>query len=493
MKALRLFLFAGIAILLIKTVGLTAQSCEYWAEPQPLSDSLSDNRNATMVNIPVGSPNFYVFWNRLMEDYSSEIVYADIYNPDVPQLVVSGDESTVSNPQVIPLSYGNPPDDSLACVFYHDYGPGGVHHNYYVVMTDAGFTAPVPFAGSIFDESHLRVSPGGGIVWQQDGNILFTRLHYDNAGLYFEPVILIDDGDCRNPDIQNTDLYTQEQFIAWEKGSPDNPEIWYSSWSYENNAWGAPILLFADGQHSNLRFNKGISWLSGAFPILASDKIDSSGQYQVSLYDFYFQDEFISGFTQSSSFFPDLFTIDLITQDYWDLGYLAFVHEEEGNSDIFSSDQGYLQPEFSWYCRIDSSAFPDTRPQLFEGAWHGNYFDLICIWESWRNGYWQIFSSNTPVTIGNIPESAKEGDLKALAYPNPFSDLLWLEFQSKRTSCISISIFNTFGQLIKSIDGGFSSKEKKLKAIDMKDLPAGIYLVRVDADHSAVSLKVVKQ
>jgi len=398
-----LFLLLCLTIFL-KIGNLTAQNCGYWSEPVPLSDSLSDNRNATLANIPGGSPNFYVFWNRLMEDYNSEIVYVDIYNPDVPQLIVSGNGSTVSNPQVIPLSYGNPPADSLACVFYHAFGPGGVHHNYYVVMTNSGFTAPVPFAGSPYNESHLRVSPGGGIVWQQDGNILFTRLHYDNTGLYFEPVVYIDAGECRNPDIQNTDFYTREQYIAWEKGSPDNPEIWYSSWSYENNAWGAPVLLFGDGHHSNLRFSKGTHWLLGALPILGSDKVDSTGQYQVSGYDFYFQDEFISEFTQSEAFQPDFFTIDLITQDYWDMGYLSFKHNEgNNNSDIFSSDYGYLQPEFFNYCRIDSSALPDVNPQLFQGAWHGNYFDLVCIWESWRNGPWQLFSSTTPVVIGSVP------------------------------------------------------------------------------------------
>jgi hypothetical protein len=493
MKAFRLFFLLLCLTLLLKIGILPAQNCAYWSEPVPLSDSLSDNHNATLVNIPGGSSHFYVFWDRLMEDYSSEIVYIDIYNPDVPQLVVSGDGSTLSNPQVIPLSYGNPPADSLACVFYQAYG-GGVQYIYYVVMTDAGFTAPVPFASSIFNELHFRVSPGGGIVWEQDGNILFTRLHYDNAGLYFEPYVYIDTEECRNPDIQNTDFYTQEQYIAWEKGSPDNPEIWYSSWSYENNAWGAPVLLFDDGHHSNLMFSKGIDLLSGAFPVLVSDKVDSTGQYQVSGYDFSFQDEFISEFTQSEAFQPDLFLNDLITGDYWEMGYLAFSHVEEGiNSDIFSSDEGWLQPEFFNYCRIDSTSQPDENPQLFQGAWHGNYFDLFCIWESWRYGPWQLFYSSTPVTIGNVPETSKEGDLKARAYPDPFSDFLWLEYESGTTSDVRVSILNTFGQLVKTTDDKILSNGKNLLKIETGNLPAGIYLVRIDNGNSMECLKVVKR
>jgi hypothetical protein len=170
------------------------------------------------------------------------------------------------------------------------------------------------------------------------------------------------------------------------------------------------------------------------------------------------------------------------------------MHDEgEGNSDIFSSDYGWYEPELYNYCRIDSTVQADAHPQLFQGAWHFSYFDLVCIWESWRNGHWQLFSSTTPVVIGNVPEKKDEGELQVRAYPNPVTDVLWLECETGGTSGISIAIYNTFGQLVKTYQGEFSIKEKTIKSIGMKDLPAGIYLVRLETGHFVKSLEIIKK
>lgn len=493
MKALQPFLFMFAAILLMKVGNLPAQSCEYWSDPAPFSDSLSDNRNAMLVNIPYGSMEYYVFWDRWMEDLGSEIVYIDVYNQDVPQAVVFGEGFTVSNPQVMPVSNWNPPADTMAFVFYET-DQSGNHDIYFVVMTDTGFMSPTPFASSPLDESHLRVSPGGGMVWQEGDKILFSRLNRDNSGFYFEPIVMIGEGECRNPDIQNTDLNNPyEEYIAWEKGNQDNPGIWYSSWSYENIEWSDPVLLFEDANHSNPRFSKGID-ISSWVPILVSDFIDSAGQYHISGYDFYFQDEFISEFTQPETFQPNLLTIDIITMDYWQTGYLSFMHEEgDDNSDIFSSDFGEIGTGLYNYCRIDSTSQPDEHPQLFQGAWHFSYFDLFCIWESWRNGHWQLFSSTTPVYMGSVPEIARETELKILAYPNPFCEFLWLECEYGKTTDVKMSIYNTYGQLVKSSEEKFLSSGKNLVKIETEELPEGIYLMRMEAGDSAGSIKIVKR
>lgn len=492
MKALQLFLLTCTTVLLFKVGNLPAQSCEFWSDPIPVSDSNSDNRNATLVNISIGYGAYMIFWERTLELLGSEIVYIDYYNMNMPETAVYAEGFIVSNPQVISMSDWYPDTDTLAFVFYQS-NQSGNEDIYFTVMTDTGFMAPVPLANSTLDETHLRVSPGGGMVWQEGDIIRFTRLYQDNSGFYFEPVVSIDEDDCFNPDIQNADLYTGEQYIAWQKGSPESPETWYSYWSYDNDEWSEPTVLFEDGYHSGIRFSKGIDFTSW-IPALVSDWIDSTGQYHISAFDFYYQDEFISGFSQSGSFQPDLFTIDLITQGYWESGFLTFKHDEgNGNSDIFSSDYGYMLPELYNYCRIDSTVQPDAQPQLFQGAWHFSYFDLICIWESWRNGHSQLFSATVPVVIGNVPETSKESDLNARAYPNPFTDFLWLDYMTGETTTVSVTIYNTIGQIVKRIDGGSSSERKTLKKIETGHLPAGIYLLKIEAGHHVGTIRVIKK
>lgn len=492
MKTLRLLLFAA-TIILLKFGNLGAQSCEYWSEPQPISDSLSDNRNATLVNIHGGDESYYVFWERSSEAQGSEIVYTDFYNQDTPQRVVSGNGFTVSNPQVVSV-YNYPPSiDTLAYIFYQT-NESGNQDIYYIIMNDTGFTAPAPFATSIEDETHLRVSPAGGMVWQEGDMIRFSRLYHNSMGFYFEPVVTIDSGDCRNPDIQNTDIYTIEEYLAWEKGSLESPEIRFSEWSFENEQWGEPITLFESGTHSGIRFSQGIDYSSWV-AILLSDLKDELGQYHISGYDFLSQGEFISDFTQSESFQPDLLTVDFLTDDFWQTGYLSFVHEEgANNSDIYSSDNAELFPLLDNYCRIDSTDQMDMNSRLFQGAWHYSYyFDLISIWESWHNGHWQLFTSNTPVIIGSVPESATNVDLQVQAYPNPFNDFLWLEYESGKTSPVTVTIFNTFGQLVKKTEEKFSSSAKNLMKIETGNLPAGIYLVKTESGNSTGTIKVVKR
>lgn len=332
------------------------------------------------------------------------------------------------------------------------------------------------------------------MVWQEGDKIQFSRLNRDNSGFFFDPVITIDEGDCRNPDIQNSDASYTEQYIAWEKGSQGNPDIWYSFWSVDNGGWSEPLLLFDDGLHSNIRFSKSID-LSMWVSILLSDQLDSTGQYHISGYDFYDQNEFISEFAQPVPFQPDLFSIDLITDFYWETSFLTFKYDEESNnSDIFSSDYGYMQQEFDNYCRIDSSAQPDQYPQLFQGAWHYSYFDLLCIWESWRNGHWQLFSSVNHVYIGAVPEVVKEADIKIYAYPNPSSSLTTFTISLQNSANVNLTVFNNLGQVVATILDDPLEKGEHQAIWNSEGLAPGIYFYRIlsDDDSSTGKMVIVK-
>lgn len=492
MKTLRLLLLMEAVILLLNAGNLPAQNCEYWSVPQPVSDSVTDNHNATLVMLSSNPRTYYVFWERTFEDSWSEIVCSDYYETGEPQVIFHANSFDVNNPQVIAVT-DYPDQDTLAFVFYIYTYMEGYRDIFYQVMTDTGFTGSNRFTNTILNESNLRVSPGGGMVWQEGDKIRFSRLRQDNSGFLFEPVVTIDSGDCRNPDIQNTtDYYSNEEFIAWEKGDPENPEIWFSEWSFENEAWSEPMLLFGDGKHSGIRFSGGTdmaSWVS----VLLSDFTDETGKYRISGFDFMEQNEFITEFSQEAPFQPSLLTIDIIT-DYWQMGYLAFRHDDgDGHSDIYSSDYGWIDPFPENYCRIDSTDQPDVYPQLFQGAWYFSYFDLVCIWETWRNGHWQLFSAMTPVVIGNVPDQADEGDLKVQAYPNPVTDFFYLEYETDGITAVNITCYNTFGQIVKTFTGNYSTKGKTKNSIDMSNLPAGVYLVKTIAGQDVSTIRFIKK
>lgn len=161
MKTSRPFLFLFCFTLFLKVTTLPAQNCEYWSVPQPLSDSVTDNRNATLAMIPGNPPLYYVFWERTFENIWSEIVCTNYYEPAEPQVIIHGNTFEFSNPQVIAVSdYSG--QDTLAFVFYLYSYMEGYLDIFYSIMTDTGFTGSTRFTNTILNESHLRVSPGGG-------------------------------------------------------------------------------------------------------------------------------------------------------------------------------------------------------------------------------------------------------------------------------------------------------------------------------------------
>jgi hypothetical protein len=472
MNATRLLLV--LSVLVFCDQYLAGQQCEYWSEPDSLSDSMEDNRNPFLVRIPGGGDAFYVFWDRTLDVFGSEIVYTDYYNNGTPETVVLAEGYEVSSPQVISMWNWYPQTDTLAFIFYQTNQAGNADI-YYTVMTTDGFTEPAPFANTAAEESHLRVNRSGGIVWQEGDMIWYTRLNKNSSGYFFEPASLIDEGNCMRPVIHQATYYELERFIAWEKGEQDSTQVWYILWNYQADDWDDPVLLFDDGAHSNLRSTSGYEYF-GWNASMVSDWRDSVGNYHISTYDFDDQYELLSEFTQTIPFQPDLFTVDFITQNYLGFGYYSFRYDEQmGNYDIYSSDWADISPWFGSYCRLDSTATSEGHPMLFQAADHGWYFDLVCIWESFRNGHRQLFTSKTEVIIGSVPESENKHGLHIRAYPNPCSDQTFFEYELKSSGNCKLSIFNHLGQEIEVLPLGGQNAGKHQISWDAGKYPAGLY------------------
>jgi hypothetical protein len=477
--------------LAISTATLHAQKCEFWSPSVALSDSLEDNYNPFLASIPINYETYYVFWDRTLDLIGSEIVCADYYDPGNVESVVLAEGYNVTNPQVISMFSWYPPTDTLAFIFYESDQNSG-KDLYYVVMTENGFGDPVPFANTSLDETHLRVSPGGGMVWQEGDAIRTTHLRLNETGFYFEPVITIDAGECRNPDIQKVGFYSNEEYIAWQKGAPDFPVIWYSMWQYAEESWSEPVLLYSDNRHSNLRFSNFMKELESWSAILVSDMQDEAGQHFLSAHDFSWQSDFLSDFSQTIEFQPDVFSYSVLTDDFWGEGYLAFRRiEDPGNTNIYTTDYGMMQPDINNYCIIDSTSTSENNPRFFEGMFYISKFDLVCIWESWRNGHSQLFTSKTLISIGNVPEIPTTGSISVC--PNPFINSFTVDFNSDKGTEITARIYDYSGRIVKVIDNiSLKSGQNTIK-IEAGELTPGIYLLSLRSGSYNENIKIIRQ
>lgn len=79
--------------------------------------------------------------------------------------------------------------------------------------------------------------------------------------------------------------------------------------------------------------------------------------------------------------------------------------------------------------------------------------------------------------------------VELLIYPNPSSDMLNLRFGSPTVEVMTLNLFDTRGQLIKTIIVEESSSEKQ---INMQDLAAGLYYLKLTKGKLSNVYKVVK-
>ncbi|HMS99827.1 MAG TPA: T9SS type A sorting domain-containing protein, partial [Saprospiraceae bacterium] len=77
-------------------------------------------------------------------------------------------------------------------------------------------------------------------------------------------------------------------------------------------------------------------------------------------------------------------------------------------------------------------------------------------------------------------------DEQPLVYPNPVNEKLFIEFPIACTSC-RISIINTSGQTI------LHQNNKLQHGIDVSQLQAGLYILKMEVGGRSFNCKIVKQ
>jgi hypothetical protein len=88
-------------------------------------------------------------------------------------------------------------------------------------------------------------------------------------------------------------------------------------------------------------------------------------------------------------------------------------------------------------------------------------------------------------------ENYLPAESKISVYPNPFSDVLNIEFSPSKP-LKSVSFYSSSGNLLYFNEFGFSETSKKNIQVNLGHLPGGIYLAKFQTDESVIIRKVVK-
>lgn len=94
--------------------------------------------------------------------------------------------------------------------------------------------------------------------------------------------------------------------------------------------------------------------------------------------------------------------------------------------------------------------------------------------------------------ITNIPARPYKEMSVMNIYPNPTNNLLSIEFELSVTSKVLLSIYNISGQEVHQVFNGNKKKGMHKFKWNSKDLPGGIYFIKLQTDNRIITQKVLK-
>jgi hypothetical protein len=433
-----------------------------------------------LLNFYAGN-DFYIFWVNSADSSSSDIMVRRYYTAEEPVPVVYEGDYNYRNPQLIPIDNWQYHDTLFMLLYEADID--GDFDIYYQFYTLSGFSLPVALTYNDNDDLNMEVSDGGGIVWENNGSIYYTFLNNtDDGEIYFDPAIIIDSILCSRPSISK-DGYNRPQYLSWEKIVEDTSRIYLKEYDYLTQDWLDSRIISLDGMNYHPKFSESTE--SMISPTISWDNVLSDSASMV----FYNPDDnfLMQDYKQLLLFNPHVFNIFIGVDWLWDYAILTFENEIQGQIDIFGSTGWYYD-----YVNISNSGAIDRNPYLFEGVFWGNYEDVINIWESYRNGHWQLFTSLITVPIWGGTSELSQNILDLEADPNPFNQDIKLSFNLLTSGNCKIELMDINGHVVKTLEDYFQEGINEIVLSLPESLPSGLYYVTVRMVGSYKGLKLIK-
>lgn len=478
---------------LFLTLSYFPVSAQYyqWSEPQPATDSVADNRNPLIMDLPLnGAYDFYIFWERSTDASSTAIYYKRFYEPDEPVALLEAPNVHYRNVQVINTYYYY--SDTLFYLFYES-DQNGNFDIFYKVFTNMGFGDPVLLAESPEDDTHFRCEPNGGTVWLEGDKVRTSTLIHLNSPFYFTDPVTIDSLGCSGPVISEGNSR-----IAWLKSIDSNNDVYYSN--HFGSGWSDPQLLYDVADNASLNFaSSTCGWIGGFGDVILWENI-FDGVHTIMAHNFW-DEEFIAGFSQDGPYQPEIAFYTFPVDNFLYESFMTFVNLDTGNGDIFVSDWSLgmgISPYIEEYANISNTPDQESNPRFFNGQCVWEICDLIDIWESLRsNGNRQLYYSiNGEIgCYGGTPESNLSALPELNISPNPARFACDVNYTLKKDDYITLELITMDGRQIRLIDNEFRQKESHSYHLDLdKVLPgisSGIILVKLAYSGGAVSERLV--
>ncbi len=178
-----------------------------------------------------------------------------------------------------------------------------------------------------------------------------------------------------------------------------------------------------------------------------------------------------------------------------------FVYLNQNNTWVYSGNCNYLPPMplSTDQNGNQGTRFVDLNSDGYEDLVHA-YWQNGLIAETYLNGSRDLVcnSGNTsggiasPLSLPTIdlPSPISTGNF--VSYPNPFRDKFNITFTITSEEELSVTLYNSSGKPVKSLGWAHYKKGEYQLEIEGEDLPAGIYILKVNSRFRSVQNKLIK-
>lgn len=193
---------------------------------------------------------------------------------------------------------------------------------------------------------------------------------------------------------------------------------------------------------------------------------------------------FTLGAATSASIICEILPIELIRFNAindGDKNTIEWATALETNNDYFEVEHSENSINFNSFAKVKgagNSSHTNFYSCIDTDLTHNiTYYRLKQVDLDGRYSYSSIITASNKMTNSQIK-----------VFPNPFNEIITVEFNKINQECNSkIKIFNELGQIIRS----FNVIGKKMEFIDLSDLSAGVYLLDI-TNYTNTKLKIVK-
>ena len=474
MKRFYIFIFVMIVA--------KAQSQSVWGPPYPLTDSLTDNQNATLTIIPnelIQADTLYLLWERSTDMTSTSIYARNLKTMADPFPVISQSNVHFRHPRFYRWASG----DTLLYVTYETDMNGNWDIYYSVVMRNLTALGPFPFIRSSLNEKSLNSFDPQTFSWEKEGKIYAHNSYSDTA--------LLAADSCSNPVMG--DVY----YVCYEMATGSNTGVFFSTFDEITHTWSGsfPIDIYGTNSHLSLgndafgsgnlpyvfwQHNDGQNWLIKGFDLLGNS--------------FCTFNNFNGSNNISPSFCSLVLPIDDRSSSYVD--FFTFASDVSGNMQIYVNDA----PGGISYFNLSNNSSINMHPQLINNVYHclgcsGIDNNIYDIWESYRGGHWQLWASNIDFLVGdkNLIKPANG----ITCSPNPFSEETRFDYILSEPGAVTFEIRDCTGNKIRSFKQNASKGKNSIfwNGIDNSGspVPSGIYIGILQSKKNSANCKIIRQ